>query len=711
MIAPLQTLGVIVQIAFRNLFASRWKTLIVGGIIFFGALLVVVGTSLVDSIDRAMSRSIIGSVAGHIQVYSAKSKDDLEVMGSMSMEAPDLTPLDDFERVRQTLLAVPNVKAVVPMGISGAIVASGNTIDVALEKLRATVRRRLAGDRSPAMAERYEAEKGHVRQMVTVLKSQFDNVRQLLDEGGLANRDVEAVNRAGSNEFWAGFDQDPLASLEFLENRLAPQATDADMLFLRYVGTDPAAFADSFDRLRIVDGQPIPTGKRGFLFSKIVYEEQLKLKTAHRLDKIKDARDQRGKTIAKDEELQRFVRENSAQVREILLQLDAPKTNLFRRELQRELGSTENDVGKLLMAFFHTDDANFDQRYSFFYQRLAPSLDLYRVRVGDTLIIKAFTKSGYVQSVKLRVYGTFAFQGLEKSQLAGGLNVMDMVSFRELYGFLTADREKEIAALKAASGARDVERDRAEAELFGSKDAADSGRTVEATATPGLPTAPGGEGTAAKLRREDLVDRVYDPKELEKGVVLNAAVILADPRRLDQTMKDIEAAGQRTGLPLKAISWQKASGLVGQFVTMMRAVLFTAVLIIFVVALVIINNALVMATLERVPEFGTLRAVGAQRRFVMAMMVLEALVVGVLFGALGAAVGAAVVSVIGKVGIPAFNDIASFFFSGPRLYPSLGTGNVLGALVIVFLVSALSSFYPGWLAMKVTPRQAMQSEE
>jgi ABC-type lipoprotein release transport system permease subunit len=707
--ARLQTLGVIIQIAFRNLFASRWKTLIVGGIIFFGALLVVVGTSLVDSIDRAMSRSIIGSVAGHVQVYSAKSKDELEVMGGMSMEAPDLTPLDDFERVRQTLLAVPNVKAVVPMGISGAIVASGNTIDVALEKLRDTVRRMKAGDHAPALLERYEAEKGHVRQMVTVLKADFDNIRQLLDEKGLASHDAEAVSRAASEAFWSAFDRDPLAGLEFLENRLAPQATDADMLFLRYVGTDPAAFASSFDRLRIVDGQPIPTGKRGFLFSKIVYEEQLKLKTAHRLDKIKDARDQRARTIAKDPELQRFVKENSSQVREILLQLDAPKTKLFRGKLQRELGSPEMDVGKLLAAFFKTDDANFDGRYAFFYQELAPSLDLYRVRVGDTLIIKSFTKSGYVKSVKLRVYGTFAFQGLEKSQLAGGLNVMDMVSFRELYGFLTGDRQKEINELKAASGAKDVDRDRAEAELFGNRPA-DEGKTIEASATPGLPT-PAGEGTAARLRREDLVDRLYDPKELQQGVVLNAAVILKDPRQLEQSMKDIEAAGSKAGLPLKAISWQKASGLVGQFVTMMRAVLFTAVLIIFVVALVIINNALVMATMERVPEFGTLRAVGAQRRFVMTMMVLEALVVGILFGTLGAAVGVAVVAFIGKVGIPAFNDIASFFFSGPRLHPTLGTGNVVFALVIVFLVSALSSFYPGWLAMRVTPRQAMQTEE
>ena len=70
------------------------------------------------------------------------------------------------------------------------------------------------------------------------------------------------------------------------------------------------------------------------------------------------------------------------------------------------------------------------------------------MRVGDTLTIKAFTKSGYVQSVNLKVYGTFTFQGLEKSPLAGELNMMDLVSFRELYGFLTDDKQAEIAALQ-----------------------------------------------------------------------------------------------------------------------------------------------------------------------------------------------------------------------------------------------------------------------
>jgi len=162
---------------------------------------------------------------------------------------------------------------------------------------------------------------------------------------------------------------------------------------------------------------------------------------------------------------------------------------------------------------------------------------------------------------------------------------------------------------------------------------------------------------------------------------------------------------------LKAIDWQTAAGLIGQFIDVARRVLYIAILIIFMIALVIINNAMVMATLERVREIGTLRAIGAQRRFILAMLVIEAIVVGLVFGGLGAGLGAVLVGIIGKIGIPAKSDVWFFFFSGPRLHPFIGTSNVIAAFIIVLLVSAFSSFYPAWLAMRVTPRQAMQEDE
>jgi len=723
MLGYLSTLGVIAQIAFRNLFASRLKTIIVGGIIFFGGLLVVAGNSLLDSLVASMSRSVIGSVAGHIQVYNAKSKDPLEVMGRMMMGDPDISQLDDFAQVRASLLKVPNVKSVVPMGISGALVTSGNTIDLALEKLRNAVyaRRDAKTEADKLRAEaQVQSEKGHVRQIVAVLQGDLKNAKSVLDEHAIDKDDADAVTRAASDKFWQDFDKDPLESLEFLENRIASQAADADLLFLNYVGTDFQAFQKSFDRMRIVEGTTVPPGKRGFLFAKNVYEEQVKLKAARRMDKIREGTESQGEKIASDPDLQRMVRENVSQVREILLQLDAAKTNDFRTKLRRELGSQESDVGKLLAAFFQTTDQNFRERYDFFYKELAPSLELYRVRIGDTLTIKAFTRSGYVQSVNVPVYGTFEFQGLEKSTLAGALNLMDLVSFRELYGFMTGEKLAEIKALQKAAGAREINRDNAEAELFGSapapdkgEDKAPAGRKIEATTTPGVAPVMHdlGESLGGKLEREEARSRVFPADEVQRGVVLNAAVILKDPKKIRETMAAIEAQGKADGLALKAIDWQTAAGLIGQFINVIRMVLYIAILIIFLIALVIINNALVMATLERVREIGTLRAIGAQRRFILTMLVIESLVVGAIFGGLGAGLGALLVKFIGKIGIPAKSDVWFFFFSGPRLHPFIGTSNIVAAFIIVLLVSAFSSFYPAWLAMRVTPRQAMQEDE
>ncbi len=150
-----------------------------------------------------------------------------------------------------------------------------------------------------------------------------------------------------------------------------------------------------------------------------------------------------------------------------------------------------------------------------------------------------------------------------------------------------------------------------------------------------------GESLGGKLQREEARSRVFPTGEVERGVVLNAAVILKDPKKIKETIAAIEAQGKQDGLTLKAIDWQEAAGLIGQFINVIRMVLYVAILIIFLIALVIINNALVMATLERVQEIGTLRAIGAQRRFILAMLVIESIVVGLIFGGLGAVRGRA----------------------------------------------------------------------
>ncbi|MEW5741464.1 MAG: FtsX-like permease family protein [Myxococcota bacterium] len=706
-------LVLLVRIATRNLLASPIN-LLIGGLLFFGTIVFVVLGGLLDSLNTSMARSVVGSLAGHVQIYSAKSKDELALFGQMGGD-PDLAAMTEFPRLKAALEGLPNVQAVVPMGLSGALITSGNVLDRTLESLRGLYRVKRGEAKDPALGalppdeldRRIQDEKAHVRQIIKVLRGDVEKAtRDLMDAKAVDPENRAALAKVDTQAFWDGFDGDPYGALEFLENRIAPQVTDAPLLFLRYVGTDLDAFQQSFDRMRIVKGTPVPKGQRGFLVAELFYEEQMKLKTARRLDKIKDAL-ALGRVIATDDELKRFVKENRTQTREIVLQLDATKTRAAVGALQRFLGTAEDDLEALLEQLFATTDENFAQRYAFFYEVLAPMLELYRVRIGDTLTIKAFTRSGYVQNVNVKVYGTFAFTGLEKSPLAGNTSLMDIMSFRDLYGYLTSDKAAELKELQQQTGARAVTREDAEAALFGEA----SGEVV-AEATPGVINVEEQlTGTGRKLHQEDLIRRVYTQQEIDEGVVLNAAVMLKDPDRLDETILDIQRLAEAQGLPIRAVSWQKASGLLGQIIQVFRVLLFVGVAIIFFIAMVIINNAMMMATIQRTQTIGTMRAIGAQRSLVLWMVLLESIVLGLVFGGLGMLGGTAIVAAIAAKGIAAPNDVMYFFFSGPRLVPTVTGEPLVVALVIILFVTVASTLFPAMIATRISPLRAMQAEE
>lgn len=705
---------VLFRIAFRNLTAAPVRTAILGAIVLVGSAIVVVGSSVLDSIDRGMRTSIQGSLGGHVQVYDARSEDALELYGGLRGESR-LEPIEDFSKVKAVLARVPNVRQVVPMGIDQAMVATGTTFDGALERLREDARRMEAGDRSPERARLYAAHVAHVRRMLGLLGDDIQAARAIAD---LESREIKsrmdeyrAVGEARSDAFWARFDEDRYGALEFLENRVAPVAMENAFTFIRYVGTDPEAFFRAFPLAEVNEGERIPPGRRGILVGKQFAEEWLKLKNARRLDQIKDQRDRRGKRIAEDEELQRWVKDNGNGIREILLQLDPVQAEELAGELRGVLAAPEGEaLEALLQRLFDTSDQDFDAKYRIFYERVAPRIRLYKINVGDVITVKAPSKSGYFSSVNVKVYGFLQFRGIEKSGIAGMMSVMDLMSFRDLYGYMTKEKAEEVRRLKEAMGAKEIDRESAEAELFGSAPQAPA-ETRSATIDERALVLSAAERSAAA---GDLGARVYGQDEIERGVALNAALILDDarPAAIRRTMEDVRKAVEENGLGLEVVDWQKASGLVGQFVTLLRIVLFTAVVIFFAIALVVINNAMVMATLQRVKEIGTMRAIGTQRRFVVAMLLVEIAAVGIVFGAAGAVLGGGVVGAIRLAGgIPAVTDLLYFVFSGPALFPTLGRGPVAVSIVIVLLVAILSALYPAWIAMKVTPVEAMATDD
>ena len=210
---------------------------------------------------------------------------------------------------------------------------------------------------------------------------------------------------------------------------------------------------------------------------------------------------------------------------------------------------------------------------------------------------------------------------------------------------------------------------------------------------------------------QDLLNRVYSPDEIETGVVTQVALRLDSIDRIPEAKATIEALSKEKNLGLRVADWREVSGLVGKFIGVIWSVLVTAIVIIFLVALVIINNSMVMATLDRTREIGAMRAMGAQKRTILSMLVIESMVLGFGFGLIGVALGSSVVLVLGHVGIPAFNDELYFLFAGPRLLPTLAPVHFVIAFTVVFVVTVASVFYPARLAMKVQPVEAMGKED
>jgi ABC-type antimicrobial peptide transport system permease subunit len=441
------------------------------------------------------------------------------------------------------------------------------------------------------------------------------------------------------------------------------------------------------------------------MLSRKVRDEQLKNSVAKLFDKIHKRLTKRNQSIAGDEECRRFASDLKKQYQQILSYLDrADAEELSRRLTDLGIAAVGGDelvqrLSHQLTLFLTVDDSNFEQRYAWFYANIAPKIRLYEVSPGQTITVRSYTRSGYIKTLPLKVYGIYNFDGLEDSDLAGVLNIMDLVSFRELYGQMTEASRRELDVMRAQVGIKDVSAENAETDLFGSE------RPATTVAVNDIRKA--AEPLSVKPRLADH----FDPQELQRGLALNAAIKLKDSGKEEKTQQELIAALENRGLKANIVGWQKASGIVGQLVNIVGGTLVFALAIIFLVAFVIVNNSIIVGTLNRTREIGTMRAIGAQRSLIVNLFLAETGITG-FFGAVsGTALAVVVILLAGRLGIPAGNDIVTFIFSGPRLYPRVHWAVVTTAPILITIVATLASVYAARHAAKIQPADATQEKE
>lgn len=709
---------ILMVLVIQNIFLHRMKSLVVGGILFFGSLFLCTALNLTRSVELSMAESIQGSLGGDFQVYDARARDTLSLFGGAFFGREELGFIPDWRAVAGVIGQHPAVAAVVPMGFEGGFIKRGNDFDELFDKLRDYVRLLQATPDSTGTqvsTSNWTAMGEHialVQQNLVALQRDLAREQELLVSDATSEDKKALVEAALAPQFWQQFSESVRQkqndateqALAFLESRIAPLAGDKAPVYLRYMGTDLDLFRTSFSRFTLKSGT-LPTGNEGWiLLPERFFETELKNLAAVSFDKITEAMRDQGLTPSTDAALASTLRQLPNQALPLIVAIAPSARQQLARELAAFLAQPEGTPFEdLVRQFLRVDASNALQRAEWFARNMAPVARLHEIEVGELLYLRAYTRTGFLRTLPLRLAGIYNFRGLARSDLAGQTSIIDLASYRELYGVMSEGARAELEDLTKSitvSGARTaLDSQSLEASLFGEEGAEPQDTSADGGNAPSTPSPQTGASLAEK------------PVAAAGELAISLAIILKDRSEAKAVFPELrEWITSRTD-HLQIVDWKQASGLVGQLVTALRAVLLISVFVILVVGATIINNSLMMSTLERTREIGTLRAIGATRMTVTTLFLGEIVVLAAasVYGGALAALGLNVW--LNKTGIPAMSDFVVFLFSGPRLYPYVDVTEPLAAATVLLVLAVVSSAFPARLASRIEPAVAMQEKE
>ncbi len=311
-----------------------------------------------------------------------------------------------------------------------------------------------------------------------------------------------------------------------------------------------------------------------------------------------------------------------------------------------------------------------------------------KLRLGEKITVGGTGTAG-MRLREAEVAGVFRFR--RGNEPLSRISLIDAATLRSL---------KSMSAVSAPSGAEaapvGAAAEFSEDDLFGSGEL-----VAENAPAPGTSAA----NLDAILGDTSVRDRYAVDDEAAWNFLL---VRLKDAAAYDQVRSALAAAIGQAGVTAEVDDWRWGAGMMAELAYSIQIVFNVIVLIVSIVAIIIIMNTLVISVTERIPEIGTIRAIGGKKNFVRAMILWETLSIALVFGILGILLGALAIGTARLVGIPASNLFFELLFGGATLYPSLSFPAVAYSLLATVGIGVASSLYPTMVALKINPVVAMQ---
>ena len=191
------------------------------------------------------------------------------------------------------------------------------------------------------------------------------------------------------------------------------------------------------------------------------------------------------------------------------------------------------------------------------------------------------------------------------------------------------------------------------------------------------------------------------------------AVATTDPWIAEATAERLGQAFSPPERAIEVVAWTALNPAMVDYVALGESMYFVIIIIVFTIAIFGVANTMVMATYERRREFAVMLALGATPGSVRAIVLYEAMALGVLSLALGAVITFPLMVWFHNAPPDMSWAIADVTLMGALLSPSLRVEYdpqfwVVAALAL-FATALLASLLPAWRAARVPPADTLSA--
>lgn len=208
--------------------------------------------------------------------------------------------------------------------------------------------------------------------------------------------------------------------------------------------------------------------------------------------------------------------------------------------------------------------------------------------------------------------------------------------------------------------------------------------------------------SAALIHQSDFAELFVSGGRIHE-VVLNSRGTVA--------LSELSAVAKGAAPAMKVTTWRKLLPAASDMLNMFDSVMWIFLLVFVLAAALGVMNTMLMATFERMREFGIVRALGATAWHVISDVTAEAMILSIFGTLVGAVLGLAASYYLAVHGLDTSDLAGSYSISGITFDPIwravITVKSCVLPMIMMWVVCLLASIYPAVLAARLDPVKAI----